>query len=139
MREASSFLARKLSLAFSSCSVASAAVHSLTLSRIEGHLASCAAVCAYGVEHLSGSLGAVLSCIAASLASLGLVLEALLSIELLLTCGEHEIRAAIFALQRLVLVHVFYLTLIGKKFFCPRRIPTAAFENQRSPLSYMGI
>jgi hypothetical protein len=34
---------------------------------------------------------------------------------------------------------VFYLTLIGKKFFCPRRIPTAAFENQRSPLSYMGI
>ena len=104
----------------SSCGVALAAVYSLAFGRIEGHLAFLAAVCAYGIEHLSRSLGAVLSCITACLASLGLVLEALLSIEFLLTGGEHEIVAAIFALQCLVLVHLLYLTLIGKKFFCPQ-------------------
>ena len=59
-----------------------------------------------------GSLGAgiVLAGISALSASLRLVLEALLCIELLLTSGEYELLAALFAYQCLVCVHSFYLS-----------------------------
>ena len=42
---------------------------------------------------------------AAGGAAAGLILEALLGVELLLACGEDELSAAVFANQRLVLIH----------------------------------
>ena len=107
-----------------------AAVYSLALGRIEGNLAFLTAVSTDGGEHLARTLRTVLASITACLATLGLVLEALLSVEFLLTGGEHEIVAAILALQCLVLIHVFYLTWY---FFAPRRIPTDAFDNNALP------
>ena len=89
----------------SSLRKALAAVHSLAFGRIEGHFRFLTALSANRNEHLAGTLGGVLSGITASLASLGLILEALLCIELLLTGGEHEILAAILAFQRFVLKH----------------------------------
>ena len=58
------------------------------------------------LEHLAGSGSAVgLAGGAALTAAGGLVLEALFSVELLLTGGEHEFGTAIAANQRLVFVH----------------------------------
>ena len=103
------FLSLKVILRVLSCCEALAAVNSLTFGGLEGHLAFLATVCANCGEHFSRSLGCVLSCGTAILASLGLVLESLGCIEFLLTGGEHEIVSAIFALQCLVLVHGFSL------------------------------
>ena len=97
-------------LSGTSCGEAFAAVHGLSIRRIERNLAVLATLSANGGEHFSRASCTVLACITASLASLGLVVEALLSIELLLTGGEHEIIAAVLAIQCLVLVHVFYLS-----------------------------
>ena len=99
------FFIRRYGLLASSDSKALAAVNSLALGRIERHLALLAAISADCIEHLSCTLHAVLASIAAGLASLGLVLEALLCIELLLTGSEHEVVAAILAFQRFVLKH----------------------------------
>ena len=48
-------------------------------------------------EELLGTTGSVLASIAAGLAAAGLVLEASLSVELLLTGGEHELGATLLA------------------------------------------
>ena len=103
----SSFFWLKENLCVSHLSKALAAVDSLAVGGLEGHLAFLATVRTDGGEHFSGSLLRVLSCGTAILASLGLVLKALRCVELLLTGGEHEIVSAIFALQCLVLVHGF--------------------------------
>ena len=70
-----------------------------------------AAGSAGGSEVLPGAAGGVLASVAAGLAALGLVLEAALSIELLLTGGEHELLTALLANQSLVFVHDFTLSL----------------------------
>ena len=64
---------------------------------LEGNLCFAAAASAGSSEELTGGAGSVLAGITALLASLGLVLEAALSVESLLTGGEHELIAAIFA------------------------------------------
>jgi len=56
-------------------------------------------------EELSGSTDSVLASVTAGLAALGLILEALFRIEFLLTGGENELCAALFALQRFVFEH----------------------------------
>ena len=64
---------------------------------LEGNLSLAAATCAGSGEELTGATGSVLASITAGLAALGLVLEAALCVELLLTCGENEFVAALFA------------------------------------------
>ena len=64
---------------------------------LEGNLGLAAASCADCGEVFAGTTGGVLASVAAGLAALGLVLEAALCIELLLTGGEHELVAAFFA------------------------------------------
>ena len=74
-----------------------AAVHRTIISGLEGYAGFSAAGSAGGGEELTGTTGSVLAGIAAGLAALGLVLEALLRIELLLAGGEYELIAALFA------------------------------------------
>lgn len=91
-----------------------AAVHSFAFGGLEGHLAFLTAISTNSAEHFSRASLCILSCVAAFFASLGFVFESLCCVEFLLTCGEHEIIATVFALQCLVLVHVFFLPhLIG--------------------------
>ena len=95
-----------------------AAVNRSVARGLERDLARLAAFRANGVEHLSGFAAGVLSLVTARFASLGLVLEALLSVELLLTRREHEVRTAFLALQSLVLEHV--VSFLAFDFgFCP--------------------
>jgi hypothetical protein len=72
---------------------------------LERHASFLAAASADGSEILTGTTSSVLAGIAAGLAALGLILEATLSIELLLTGGEHEFLPTFFANQSLVLIH----------------------------------
>ena len=120
------------------CCEALAAEYCLTFGGLEGHLALLAALYADCIEHLSCTLLRILLSGTALLASGGLVLKASGCIELLLTCGEHELIATISALQCLVLVHCVLFSLDRFVKFALRRIPTDAFVNQRSPLSYLG-
>ena len=78
-------------------SEALAAEHGTVGLGLEGHLSLTAAACASSSEELTGATGIVLASITAGLAALGLILEAALCVELLLTGGEHELLAAIFA------------------------------------------
>ena len=87
-------------------SEAVAAIHGTVGLGLEGNLCLAAAACAGSGEELTGATGAVLAGVPACLAALGLILEAALSVESLLTGGEHELVAAIFALQSLVFVHL---------------------------------
>ena len=64
---------------------------------LEGNLCFAAATSAGSGEELTGATGSVLASVTASLAALGLVLEAALCVELLLTGGEHELVATLFA------------------------------------------
>ena len=64
---------------------------------LEGHLGLAAAAAAGSSEELTGTTGVVLASVAAGLAALGLVLEAALGVEFLLTGGENEFVAALFA------------------------------------------
>ena len=64
---------------------------------LEGNLCFAAAASAGSSEEFTGAAGCVLAGITALLASLGLVLETALSVESLLTSGEHKLIAAIFA------------------------------------------
>ena len=64
---------------------------------LEGNLCLAAATSAGSGEELTGATGNVLAGIAAGLAALGLVLEAALCVECLLTGGENEFVAALFA------------------------------------------
>ena len=84
-----------------------AAVDGTVVVRLERNLALLAAVGAGSVEHLAGrSLTALsLAGVAAITASLGLVGEALLGVELLLAGGENEFASAILADNGLVSVH----------------------------------
>ena len=78
-------------------SEALAAEHRTVGLGLEGNLGLAAAAGAGGGEELTGATGSVLASIAAGLAALGLILEATLSVELLLTGGENELVAALFA------------------------------------------
>ena len=64
---------------------------------LEGNLCLAAATCAGSGEELTGATGSILAGVTASLATLGLVLEAALCVEFLLTSGENELVAALFA------------------------------------------
>ena len=112
-----------------------AAVNGLTFGGLEGHLAFLTASRTYCREHFSCALNSILSCSTAVLASLGLVLESLGCIEFLLTCGEHEIIATIFALQCLVLVHGFSLPHLKWYKNLPVTDSNRRLCKQRSPLS----
>ncbi len=92
-------------LALLLCCEASAAVNGLTLGGLEGHLALRTALSTNGSEHFSLASLCILLCSTALFASGRLILKALGCIELLLTCGEHELIATISTLQSLVLVH----------------------------------
>ena len=65
--------------------------------RLEGNLCLAAAACAGSGEELTGATSVVLASVTASLAALGLVLEAALCVEFLLTSGESEFLATLFA------------------------------------------
>ena len=64
---------------------------------LEGHLGLTAAASAGSGEELTGATGVVLASVTAGLAALGLILEAALCVELLLTGSEHEFLAAVLA------------------------------------------
>ena len=78
---------------------------------LEGNLSLAATGSAGGSEELTGATGAVLASVTACLAALGLVLEAALSVELLLTGSEGELVAALFTGQNLIFVHGISLSL----------------------------
>ena len=64
---------------------------------LEGNLCLATATSAGSSKEFTGATGSVLASVTAGLAALGLVLEAALCVELLLTSGEHELVAALFA------------------------------------------
>ena len=64
---------------------------------LEGNLCLAAATCAGSGEELTGTTGIGLTGVTACLAALGLILEAALCVEFLLTGGENEFVAALFA------------------------------------------
>ena len=64
---------------------------------LEGNLCFAAAASAGRGKELTGATDAVLTGITASLAALGLILETALCVEFLLTSGENEFAAALFA------------------------------------------
>ena len=64
---------------------------------LEGNLCLATATSAGSGEEFTRATGAVLASVTASLAALGLVLEAALCVEFLLTSGENEFVAALFA------------------------------------------
>ena len=96
-------------------SEAVAAVHRTVGLGLEGNLGLAAASSAGSGEILAGAAGSSLASVTASLAALGLVLEAALSVEFLLTGGEHELLATFLTYQSLVFVHDDTLSLL----LCP--------------------
>ena len=78
-------------------SEALAAEHRTVGLGLEGHLSLAAATGTGSSEELTGTTGVVLASVTAGLAALGLVLEAALCVEFLLTGGENEFVAALFA------------------------------------------
>jgi len=64
---------------------------------LERHLCLAAATSAGSSEEFTRATGSVLASVTASLAALGLILEAALCVELLLTSSEHELVAELFA------------------------------------------
>ena len=74
-----------------------AAIYGAVVLGYETNLCFLAALCANCGEQLSGSLTCALLRISASLASLRLVLEILLCVELLLSCSEDELLSALLA------------------------------------------
>ena len=78
-------------------SEALAAVHRTVRLGLKGNLGLATAGSANSSEELTGATSGVLASITASLAALGLVLEAALCVELLFTGGENEFVAALFA------------------------------------------
>ncbi len=98
-------------------SEASTAVYRSVSAGLERNFSFLAALSASGGEHLSCCFACILSCCTAFLASLGFVLESLLCVEFLFSCGENEFFTAIFANQGLVFVHV--CNLSRKIFFIP--------------------
>ena len=82
-----------------------AAVNRTVRLGLKGDPSLAAAGSAGSSEELAGTAGGVLARVTAGLAALGLILEALFRIEFLLTGGENELCAALFALQRFVFEH----------------------------------
>jgi hypothetical protein len=85
-----------------------AAVHGAISTGLEGHLGGAAAAIADHFVHLTGAIVAAVGVTAsgaASGATAGLVLEALLGKESLLRSGKHKFGAAVTALEGLVLIH----------------------------------
>ena len=74
-------------------SEALAAEHGTVGLGLEGNLCLAATTGAGSGEELTGATGSILASVTAGLAALGLVLEAALCVELLLTGGEHEFSA----------------------------------------------
>ena len=96
----------KLLLGSSSLFEASAAVNGLVARGLKCELSLSTALAAGCVEILSCGTVCVLLSVAASLASLGLVGVALLSIESLLACGKYKLITALYANESFV--NVFY-------------------------------
>ena len=88
---------RNLSALLAHLGKAIAAIHRTIALGLERHSGLAAAVGAGSGEVLPRTAGSVLAGVTAGLAALRLVLEAALRIELLLTGGEHELLAALFA------------------------------------------
>jgi hypothetical protein len=86
-----------MKLSLSLTSEALAAVNRTIGLGLEGNLCLTTAACAGSSEELTGTTAGVLTSVAAGLAALGLILEAALCVELLLTGGEYELVAALFA------------------------------------------
>ena len=78
-------------------SKALAAVHRAIGFGLKGNLRLAAAGSTDSGKELAGTAGSVLASVTAGLAALGLVLEAALSVEFLLTGGENKLIAALFA------------------------------------------
>ena len=78
-------------------SEALAAVHGTVGLGLKGNLGLADATSAGSGEEFTGATSVVLAGVTASLAALGLILEATLCIELLLTGSENEFVAALFA------------------------------------------
>jgi len=95
----------KLALLLAHLVEALAAVNRTVGLGLKGDPGLAAAGSAGGSEVLTGATGRVLAGVTAGLAALGLVLEAALRVELLLTGGKGELVAALFAYQDLVFVH----------------------------------
>ena len=104
--------------------------------RLEGNSCDSAANRASSLKELSLTSACVLLCVAASLTSLRLVLEALFCIELLLAGCENEICAAILALECLVCVHK---NTSEKIDFARGRVCTDTFVKQRSGIKLPGL
>ena len=79
------------------CCEASAAVNGSVALRLKGNLCYAAAASAGCLKESSGASAVVLLSVTARLASLGLVGEALLCVELLLAGSEYEVSAAVLA------------------------------------------
>lgn len=86
-----------------------AAVYRSVLTGLKGNLCLSAARIAGCCKPLTLATGCVLSCITASLATLGLIYKAFFSIEFLFACGENEFVAAFLADESFVFVHDFNL------------------------------
>ena len=86
-----------------------AAINRTVVTGLERHSCFAAAGRAGRREHFSFPSRSVLSCIAASFASLGLVYKPFFSIELLLAGSESKFFPALFADDGLVFVHFGYL------------------------------
>ena len=140
-------------LFLSSCLEASRAVYRSVTGRLEGDLCFTTALCADCSEIFLGCLAGILSGVAASLAALRLIHEALLLIESLFAGSESEFVTALFADKSLVLeyfaVHRFVLVhwmlprfvKMVEIFFAPSRNLTDIFEPfllQRSEIKLPG-
>jgi hypothetical protein len=86
-----------LSALLSHLSKALAAVDGTIGLGLKGNLGLAAAGSTGSSKELPGTAGRVLAGVTAGLAALGLILEAALSVELLLTGGKNELFAALFA------------------------------------------
>ncbi len=86
--------------------IALAAVNRSVVAGLERNLSFLTASCTGSGEELSLGLSGVLSCVAASLASLGLILEALLCIEFLLAGSKDKFFAAVLTDDFFVLIHL---------------------------------
>ena len=74
-----------------------AAVNGTIRLGLEGNLSLTTAGGAGGGEELTGATGSLLAGVTAGLAALGLILEAALCVELLLSCCEYELCSAFLA------------------------------------------
>ena len=83
------------------------AVYRAVFAWSERNFCFCSAACASRCEHFSLCSGSVFAVVAACFASLRLIYKAFFCIEFLFTCREYELRAAVLALQSLVLIHCF--------------------------------